>query len=172
MMSVKCKRYLYQQKVAIISETDLLTEVRNRNSYEQSLSKYPSVCERSVTCIFVDVNGLHELNNTMGHEEGDKMLRFVAENLRDQFGKEDTYRIGGDEFVAFATYCGSDEIQKKIDLVTRAVEAQSYHISVGYETGLCPEIDMNALIKKSEVHMYENKKQFYLQKGIDRRTRK
>ena len=172
MMSVKCKRYLYQQKVAIMSETDLLTEVRNRNSYEQSLSKYSSVCERSVTCIFVDVNGLHELNNTMGHEEGDKMLRFVAENLRDQFGKEDTNRIGGDEFVAFATDCGSDEIQKKIDLVTRAVEAQSYHISVGYETGFCPEIDMNALIKKSEFHMYENKKQFYLQKGIDRRTRK
>ena len=172
MMNVKCKRYLYEQKVEIMSETDLLTEVRSRNSYEQSLSKYPSLCEKSLTCIFVDVNGLHELNDTMGHEEGDKMLRFVAENLREQFGKEDTYRIGGDEFVAFVTDCSSDDILKKIGLVTQAVEEHSYHISVGYETGFCPKIDMDELIKKSETHMYENKRQFYQQKGIDRRTRK
>ena len=88
MMSVKCQRYLYEQQVAIMSELDLLTGMRNRNAYEQSLSKYPLFCKNSVSCIFADVNGLHELNNTKGHEAGDKMLRFVSEKLMELFRKK------------------------------------------------------------------------------------
>ena len=64
-----------------MSEIDMLTGVRNRNSYEQNLSIYPSLCKKNLSCIFADLNGLHELNNTKGHEAGDKMLQFVAGKL-------------------------------------------------------------------------------------------
>ena len=55
-----------------------------------------------ICCIYVDVNGLHELNNTQGHAAGDKMLQTVASLMRTQFGDRHVYRIGGDEFVVLA----------------------------------------------------------------------
>ena len=50
-------------------------------------------------CVYIDANGLHELNNERGHEAGDLMLRFGAESLMEQFPKGSLYRVGGDEFV-------------------------------------------------------------------------
>ena len=52
-------------------------------------------------CVYIDANGLHELNNERGHEAGDLMLRFVADSLMEQFPKGSLYRVGGDEFVVF-----------------------------------------------------------------------
>ena len=171
MMSVKCQRILYGQRVVIMSEIDMLTGVRNRNSYEQNLSIYPSLCKKNLSCIFADLNGLHELNNTKGHEAGDKMLQFVAEKLVEQFGKNNTYRIGGDEFVSFVIDGCADEIQKKINMVVRSAKEQEYYVSIGYDTGFCSDMDMGSLINTAEMRMYAAKKQFYQQKGMDRRIR-
>ena len=171
MMSVKCQRILYGQRVVIMSEIDMLTGVRNRNSYEQNLSIYPSLCKKNLSCIFADLNGLHELNNTKGHEAGDKMLQFVAEKLVEQFGKNNTYRIGGDEFVSFVIDGCADEIQKKINMVVRSAKEHEYYVSIGYDTGFCSDMDMGSLINTAEMRMYAAKKQFYQQKGMDRRIR-
>lgn len=171
MMSVKCQRILYGQRVVIMSEIDMLTGVRNRNSYEQNLSIYPSLCKKNLSCIFADLNGLHELNNTKGHEAGDKMLQFVAGKLVEQFGKNNTYRIGGDEFVSFVIDGCADEIQKKINMVVRSAKEQEYYVSIGYDTGFCSDMDMGSLINTAEMRMYAAKKQFYQQKGMDRRIR-
>ena len=111
------------------------------------------------------------MNNTRGHEAGDRMLQFIAEKLQEQFGKKDTYRIGGDEFVAFVMDCSLNQLQKKIDIVVEAVEEETYHISIGYDTGFGSEMDMDTPIKNAEKRMYEAKKLFYQQKGIDRRVR-
>ena len=46
-------------------------------------------------CVYIDANGLHELNNERGHEAGDLMLRFVAESLMEQFPKGSLCRVGG-----------------------------------------------------------------------------
>lgn len=52
-----------------------------------------------LSCIHIDVNCLHELNDTKEHQARDEMLGFVAHVLRDALGREDTYRIGEGEFV-------------------------------------------------------------------------
>lgn len=171
MMGVKCKGYLYEQKVAIMSELDMLTGMRNRNSYEKNLRMYQRMCKKSVTGIFVDVNGLHELNNTMGHEAGDQMLKFVAEKMRELFGKDDTYRIGGDEFVAFVIDGNPDEIEEKTYLAVRCAKERNYHIAVGCYTGFFPGTDMNTIIKNAEKLMYNDKRQFYRDMGIERNIR-
>ncbi|MGN0677216.1 MAG: GGDEF domain-containing protein [Ruminococcus sp.] len=171
MMNVKCQRYLYEQKVSVMSEIDLLTGIRNRNCYEKNLSFYPSLCSKSVSCVFIDVNGLHELNNTKGHEAGDKMLKFVAGKLQEYFGKNDSYRIGGDEFVAFAVDCTPEELKRRTESLIKDVEEMNYHISVGCDTGLYSGINIDSIIKNAEKHMYEDKTLFYQQKGIDRRVR-
>ena len=65
-MKVKCQRLLFARKVAILSETDMLTGLRNRNAYEQRLHNYTSLENCEIASVYVDVNGLHEINNTKG----------------------------------------------------------------------------------------------------------
>lgn len=171
MMSLKCQRFLYARKVAVLSETDLLTGLRNRNSYERNPEKYAAGSNRMLTCIYVDVNGLHELNNTSGHETGDKMLQFVGKTLQKEFGEENSFRIGGDEFVVLITGETEEVIKAKIDRVQNIVEEESYHVSIGYAAGNTSETDMSLLVNTAEKYMYQAKQRYYQQTGIDRRKR-
>ena len=172
MMSLKCQRFLYARKVSILSETDLLTGLCNRNSYEQKLETYSSMCNQELSCVYVDVNGLHELNNTRGHAAGDKMLQFVGKTLQKEFGERNSFRIGGDEFVVLVTDEKEEVIQAKIDHIQILVEEESYHVSIGYSVGNTSETDISLLIDTAEKRMYEAKQFFYQQRGVGRSARK
>lgn len=171
MMHVKCERYLFEQEVVRLSETDLLTGLRSRNAYEQQLPAYPGMCRSSLGCAFVDVNGLHELNNTQGHEAGDVLLRFVAKQLLGQFDARHIYRIGGDEYVCFAPDTDKKEIVRRICEVASAAEAQGYHISVGICLQRVGEICMDELIRDAEKRMYADKAAYYARQGTGRAAR-
>lgn len=172
MMSLKFQRFLYARKVTILSETDLLTGLLNRNSYERKLKVYSSMYNQVFACIYVDVNGLHEIHNTKGHVAGDRMLQFVGKTLQKEFGDKNSFRIGGDEFVVLVIDEKEKVIQAKIDLVQALVEKESYHVSIGYSVGNISETDISLLISAAEKHMYEAKQLFYKQRGVNRRARK
>ncbi|MGN0324334.1 MAG: GGDEF domain-containing protein [Oliverpabstia sp.] len=172
MMSLKCQRFLYARKVSILSETDLLTGLCNRNSYEQKLETYSSMYNQVLSCIYVDVNGLHEMNNRRGHAAGDKMLQFVGKTLQKEFGERNSFRIGGDEFVVLVTDEKEEVIQAKIDHIQILVEEESYHVSIGYSVGNTSETDISLLIDTAEKRMYEAKQFFYQQRGVGRSARK
>lgn len=172
MMSLKFQRFLYARKVTILSETDLLTGLFNRNSYERKLKVYSSMCNQVFACIYVDVNGLHEINNTQGHVAGDRMLQFVGKTLQKEFGDKNSFRIGGDEFVVLVIDEKEKVIQAKIDRVQALIEEKSYHVSIGDSVGNISETDISLLISAAEKHMYEAKQLFYKQRGVDRRARK
>lgn len=165
MMGVKCKRYLFEHKLAILSEYDVLTELHNRNSYEKNVDHYPPLCKEKLSCVYVDVNGLHELNNEKGHAAGDEMLRFVAAQLQRQFGGRDAYRIGGDEFVIFLTDCDPVFLNGKIAELITSVEQESYYISVGCATMPVSELNMKILVESAEQNMYDEKQRFYEKKA-------
>ena len=147
----------------------MLTGLLNRNSYEKNVGDYPGRCRESVTCIYVDANGLHALNDSKGHAAGDEMLRTVAGALQDRFGERDVYRIGGDEFVVFARDEALESIRKKLE------DAQGYLTERGYQVsiGLCRQerpVDMDSLVKKAEVRMYAEKDRYYQETGAMRRS--
>ena len=171
MMNVKCQKFLYAKKVYLLSETDMLTGLCNRNSFERNLKEY-SAQGGELCCIYADVDGLHDMNNTKGHEAGDKMLQFVGNALQIVFGEKNTFRIGGDEFVALVSIENEDIIQQKISHVENTVKENGYHISVGYSVGSCSKTEINELINRAEKQMYDAKALYYRQKGIDRRIRK
>ena len=83
-------------KLKVIAETDLNTQIPNRNAYENHMNEYPLRCSNTLSCVYVDVNGLHELNNTKGHDAGDVMLKTVAQEMVRQFGIKDSYRMGAE----------------------------------------------------------------------------
>lgn len=124
-----------------------------------------------MTCIYVDVNGLHEMNNTMGHAAGDTMMKFVGSTLQKEFGEKNSFRIGGDEFVVLQ-FCDKEEsIRESIERVKLFVEEESYHVSIGYSVGDTSKTDISVLVSTAEKRMYDAKRIFYQQKGTDRRER-
>ena len=82
----KIRGYDLENKLHIMSETDQLTGLNNRNCYEMKIPLYHTQYNNSITCVYIDVNGLHELNNTKGHKAGDEMLCYIADAVRKQFG--------------------------------------------------------------------------------------
>ena len=172
MMSLKCQRFLYARKVSILSETDLLTGLCNRNSYQHRLDTYSSMRNQVLSCVYADVNGLHEMNNTKGHAAGDKMLQFVGKTLQKEFGERNSFRIGGDEFVVLAIDEKEEVIQAKIDHMQMLIEEESYHVSIGYSIGNTSETDVSWLVSTAEKHMYEAKQLYYQQRGVDRKARR
>lgn len=156
---------------------DQLTGLRNRNCYEQEMQKYPRRAKLSLACIFMDVNGLHALNDREGHEAGDRMLQFMAYGFQKAFGERDSFRVGGDEFVALTVDLGVDEIRDKIDMLKTAFSQRDYHAAIGYAfTGISrrhsDSVDILKLIKSAEEKMYLEKEAYYRTTDVDTRSQR
>ncbi len=151
---------------------DLLTGLLNRNCYQKNLPNYPKLQYESLACVYCDVNGLHELNNSQGHEAGDEMLREVAMTIRNQFGDTHSYRIGGDEFVAFVLDADMENVAKQSEAIAKKLQVSDYYVSIGISIGRPGNLDqMEELVKKAETEMYEAKRIFYENGGRERRRR-
>ena len=159
------------RRIKHLSETDLLTGVKNRNHFESRQTFYSASCRTNLVCLYTDVNGLHELNNAKGHKAGDAMLQAVARELVDCFSPEHTYRIGGDEFVCFRADAPEYPIRGSVERIQARLAAQGYHISAGIASQVKSALDMNVLTSAAENAMYQNKRAFYAQEGRDRRRR-
>jgi len=129
---IKVRSYVLEYKLQDASRIDQLTNMNNRNSFESDLGRYPSIVKESLFCIYIDVNGLHELNNSKGHLQGDIMLQFIANRMRDYFGDEYTYRIGGDEFVAFVPDTEEEKMVLRIGKLNSEIEREGYHVAIGF----------------------------------------
>ena len=152
-----------------IAVTDLLTNLKNRNAYEQILEKYEADHPDYLSCVYADANGLHELNNSQGHQEGDKMLRYVADALVEAFDEGNVYRIGGDEFLVFTREDENTTAEKAAEAKEKVARA-GYHVSIGTASG-GRTVPVTFIVKTAEQNMYEDKRQYYMGHG-DRRKRR
>ena len=172
-MSVKIRALAQSRQIEYMSQTDLLTGLKNRNYYEHRLQKYPEMCRANLICVYGDVNGLHEINNRQGHPAGDRMLREVAAAMQACFGPEHTYRIGGDEFAAFRMDTQPETVSEEIERMRRELADKGYHVAFGMavrEKGQSP-FDMQELVKEAENAMFSAKREFYRQPEHNRRRR-
>ena len=148
------KRY-YQESIV-----DSTTELMNRNAYNTYLQEYSGQRLASMSCIYIDVNGLHEYNNTYGHQAGDKMLRIVAATMKECFRSDKQYRIGGDEFVVL-TENGDFKAQlEELNRFRTQMQLHHIHIATGLEWR---DEDMNIeeMVKIADAKMYQDKERFY-----------
>ena len=172
-MSIKIRALDQSKQIEYISQTDLLTGLKNRNHYEEQLKKYPGMSSRNLVLVYADVNGLHEINNSQGHPAGDRMLREIATTMQAYFGPEHTYRIGGDEFVAFRMDTQPEEVSSELERMSRELQAKGYHVSFGIAVREKREgaFDTREVVKEAEDSMYAAKQEFYLQPENNRRNR-
>ena len=168
-----CRGYVYEHKLQTLSQIDQLTRLNNRNAFEETLKLLPDSYNKSLACIYLDVNGLHELNNNFGHVAGDRMLTFIADRIAQYFGREFTFRIGGDEFVIFIIDGTEAEIQSRLSSLTAEINQAMYHVATGFdikERG--QKFMIKDLIGAAEEKMYADKCAFYKTSGHNRRCRR
>ena len=88
------------------------------------------------------------------------MLKTVADTIKNTFGSEKTYRIGGDEFVIIITDSDEDYIEPRLLSLAATLEKEDYHVSAGY-SWTDDLSQFTAVIRKAEQKMYENKREYY-----------
>ncbi len=150
-----------------MSEIDYLTQVKNRNRYERDIAEFAVISAQSLWCAFIDVNGLHDLNNTKGHKAGDIMLTTVASVTKKIFG-EYVYRLGGDEFIAFKTDSSHEEFMSLKHRLIADVEKKGYSVSIGFSSANKNEngvFDVDNMVSEAEEYMYREKKEYYQKMG-------
>lgn len=146
--------------VYLMGVTDQGTGLLNSVAYGHFLRKSEERVLSPATCIYIDANGLHELYNAQGHEAGDRMLRAVADHLKEHFPKDGLYRVGGDEFVMFPSTADRNVCEARMQAVSENLAAQGYSISYGIAihesaTGL------RDLIRDADERMLANKRAYY-----------
>ncbi|NSZ00758.1 GGDEF domain-containing protein [Agrobacterium tumefaciens] len=100
-MSREIQRRLTAEKnVDWIACHDSLTELPNRRYLASTLLKPQIIPCKDGTAIFsIDLDGFKKVNDLLGHDQGDRVLKVVAERLTTTFPDDNVYRLGGDEFV-------------------------------------------------------------------------
>ena len=166
---MKIKGYVLESKLREISKIDQLTQMKNRNAYELELDSIPDKCKYFLACVYIDANGLHEINNSKGHEYGDNMLKHIAIEIKSVFSDKNSYRTGGDEFVAFVPDKEKEEIEQMLSGLVEKIQSEGYAVAIGYEVAKVKHLSMDELIKSAEWKMFQDKKEYY--KNIARNAR-
>lgn len=153
---------------------DPLTGILNRYAYEEALRE--ANLSEDFVVFSIDINGLKNTNDTLGHKAGDELITGSANVIKETFKDiGEVYRIGGDEFMVLAHV-----EQKKINrylqsLDKRVVEWQGKevpHMSLSTGYAMMKEFDttdVDELIYAADQRMYKVKADYYAATGLDRR---
>ena len=163
-MALYNKNHLHKTKLTAI--TDSLTGAMNRVAYKNDLVVFDQDQDTDFSCIYVDVNELHAVNNKYGHAAGDEMLLYIANTLKEVFYGHKVYRMGGDEFLVFCKNTEQTVVKKGVELLVEQLNARNYHVAVGlsFRTKNTNTEDM---VREAEVRMYEEKAEYYQTKHQD-----
>lgn len=144
------------------SVLDTTTNLMNRNAYNEYLKKYDEQSLKSVACIYIDVNGLHEYNNTYGHQAGDGMLSIVAKEIKQCFEGQGQYRVGGDEFVVICQNVAFKEMLGKLKKFRTNMKKRGIHVATGMEWR-DEDMNIDEVICEADAKMYQDKELFYME---------
>lgn len=172
-LNVKEEKEFAQAKVYAF--TDELTGLGNRRHFYGVMEDYEkNKLPHDLTYIAIDVNGLKEVNDSMGHEAGDELLVGTAECLKRAFYNSNTAiicRMGGDEFAVLAL--GSAvEMARRINNLNYYLEKykgkyiNGISVAVGLATvGENPNSNLIEIGNIADERMYKDKNDYYLKNG-------
>lgn len=153
-----------------IYRKDSLTGLLNRNAYDSDVEQLRSADIGAVVCVYADMIGLHEVNNHLGHKQGNRMLCEFADAARAFFGDDRLYRIGGDEFVIISSAHTEAQTRKQLNYMRERLHTQGCEISVGVASSESTS-DLPKIIEQAENEMRREKKEYYVRGGSKRQLR-
>ncbi|MGL4408732.1 MAG: EAL domain-containing protein, partial [Zoogloea sp.] len=158
-----------QQKAEYLATHDALTGLPNRTLFHDHLRHALAMARRKKTRIallFIDLDNFKTINDTLGHDVGDDILKQASERLQGLVRDGDTVaRLGGDEFTAILPDCnmeGADRVARRIvDELSASFEVSERRLFVSASIGIAfyPDdgTDSAELIKKADSAMYRAK---------------
>lgn len=165
--------YLEKEELNYYANMDVMTGVFNRRAGLELLNKEFNLSKKNkknIVVCFIDVDRLKIINDTFGHEEGDKTLINAAKVLRESIRKTDfIIRMGGDEFlIVFPKTVMKEvnkiwyEVCKKVDKINESNDNYNHNLSFSYGFYECSQeminkLSINDLIRKADEEMYKNK---------------
>lgn len=175
MISQVLKEKYEKEKYIYTSNTDELTKCLNRRAYEADIQKLDLNSEW--VYISLDLNGLKQTNDKMGHSAGDELICAASSCMKFAFASYGKiYRIGGDEFVVLIQESVSniDSILQVFDTTIHDWQGKySNSMSVSYGIVQSSEQDFDSILSVSKLadeRMYKNKSNYYKISGNDRRS--
>ena len=151
------------EKLHDVSLTDGLTQIRNRTALQVDSE---SCLGHDVTVMMIDLNDFKIINDTQGHDEGDRILKETAQLLAETFGTEHCYRYGGDEFLVILPDTSASEFMQLLaalhearPLVKNDEGTAPVSFSVGHVNGRPADLDeLHSMIAEADERMYERKR--------------
>ncbi len=166
-----------EEKLRVVATHDPLTALPNRTLLHERLSHALARAQRhgrQLAVLFVDLDRFKNINDTLGHDAGDRLLQITAQRLYDCLRETDTMaRQGGDEFVVLMDELTDREpitrvAQRILDAVGQpfVIDGQEIHITASIGISVYPE-DGRTLLRNADIAMYrakekgKNNYQFY-----------
>lgn len=156
-------------KLKNLSYVASLTYAQNRNHFNEYIEQNRNKELHSLGVIYLDLNGLKEVNDKMGHIAGDTLIITASYVLQEIF-LDNSYRVGGDEFVVIEQDVSEllffDQYSK---LLNRMKE-----LEISVATGCVWKeacINLSEILQEADQKMYEDKKHYYSLVENDRRKR-
>ena len=164
----------------LVMQIDPMTGLLNRYAYYEMLKKYAAseALPEDTVAYSIDINGLKRVNDEMGHEAGDELIKGAAECIAEVFRNSSAqcFRTGGDEFVVLAAETdtdGANAATGRLESMTQRWQGsrgQLLSLSFGYALEKDnPGCKAEELIHKSDLAMYAFKADYYRKFGHDRR---
>ena len=154
-----------QEKVEFIAYHDNLTLLPNRRSLEKKVNELISK-NKKFALFFIDLDGFKIVNDTLGHDIGDLLLKEVGRIFEETLRVEDyIFRIGGDEFAVILNFSDEKDIEivanKIIENINKPIKIKNHNLYVGCSIGITkfPQDakDLQGLLKYSDTAMYKAK---------------
>jgi diguanylate cyclase (GGDEF)-like protein len=151
---------------------DVMTSLYNRAYYEEEMKRLSGGRQYPVSIIIADMDGLKDVNDSLGHQAGDSLIRRAAEVLKAGFRQEDVIaRIGGDEFAIIMPVTETpvaeeamERVQTLIGLNNKFYGNPILSISLGVSTGEKGS-DIEQIMRAADDNMYREKRAHHQQSG-------
>jgi diguanylate cyclase (GGDEF)-like protein/PAS domain S-box-containing protein len=159
-----------QKKLQVYATMDILTGTLNRRAGLLILEKQIQLCKRNnweLTICYIDVDGLKEVNDSYGHQEGDDYILFVTNVLKEIIRESDGLcRLGGDEFLLMLPECDIPEAEQVFKRIVKVLDEHNerklkpYKMSFSYgmiRYDFTEQPKIGSLIAKADMEMYKHK---------------
>ncbi len=159
-----------EQQLQYLADHDVLTGLFNRRRFGEELSQQIAVCERlevTSALLVLDIDNFKFINDALGHQAGDELIRSLASQLKGRVRRTDIVaRLGGDEFAFLLTGTGADdalELASELLAMVRShrVLARDKPVQVTTSIGIAmldtQNLTAEQLLMEADVAMYEAK---------------
>jgi len=152
-----------EEQLRYLTFHDPVTGLYNRTFLEQKLKELDTEASLPLGVLMADVNGLKVINDSLGHQQGDVLLKRVGQILQEACHPTDTIgRWGGDEFVALLPHTTEARLREICTRIEQACEEEGFvpfyiSLAVGYAVKEREEESIDEVIKAAEDAMYQRK---------------